>query len=214
MLFILSLLAATLLMTGGSIAAAGDARSGLTPDMVSTFTLRQIRFELKRRHLTCDDCVERDHFLKFLLDHLDAPVDNSVLLMDGASPSSTKRRPERKVAPDDASSLEPEGEQPKRSEPSEEEIEGLYESIMKKKKEEDQLKETLRKAGLDPTKLKGGFGSGWGDGFGGGSFDKWAKEYEKKRRKTDKKKSTGEEKKPAAKKAAAADDDGVISDEM
>ena len=73
---------ALVLEWSGSSAWAQDVRNGLTEDMVRTFSLKQIRFELQRRHVTCDGCVEKEHFLNKLLESLDVPVDKTVLTMN------------------------------------------------------------------------------------------------------------------------------------
>ena len=210
-----SLLVAVALLVMASSVSAQDVRNGLTVDMVRTFSLKQIRFELKRRHILCDGCMEKEHFLNKLLDSLDAPVDKTILTMeDAGSPNFQKsKKPSPKKSSDkdgeEAASV-PEGgagssDKPK---PADVDMEGLYESIMKKKKENDKLKETLRKAGIDPSHV--GTGPGGSDGFGGEAFEKWAKQYEKKRggkggQKAEKKK---------APPPTPVDDDGGISDEM
>lgn len=173
----------------------------VSKEEASAMSLKRVRHELKRRSLKCGDCSEKEHFVAFLLEHMhtsavDATIpefeDLGKTKAEHAEKLSKKANDEAKKSAEDFSDMD---------------MDGFYETMMKKKKDDAKMKETLRKAGIDTSK----FNSFGGDGasmFDSADFEKWAK---KRKGATKKGKQAPA---PEGKKKAPVDDDGAISDDL
>jgi pyruvate/2-oxoglutarate dehydrogenase complex dihydrolipoamide acyltransferase (E2) component len=188
----------------------------LTVEAVDKLPLKEIRKELKARGVACSDCMEKDHFASKLKE----------AIVNKVTPKSKASTPEPT----------PKAEPPKNegatNQMSEEDRQNLLKELRKKRDEQKKMRDALRKAGIDPSTIKG---DGFGNGFGGDAFEKFLEEEEKREalkkgkgkegKGKGKDKSSKEGKGPRsgsskgkkqeeAKPIVTSDDDGAISDEL
>ncbi len=119
-----------------AFAAADDAttaappQASLTDDEIDRMNLKSLRAELKRRGVECGDCLEKEHFRARLREVKDTPVVAEAASQEESKPAAKKEK-------------EPEFD-----------LASLREHFRSQRNKNDEMKEKLRKAGVDTTNMK------------------------------------------------------------
>ena len=134
-----------------------NAPEAVTAEDVESMTLKELRTQLRMRNLVCATCVEKYHFVDFLKEHLaESPVvvDRSTV-EDEQQQKKKKREKVRKPNPQTPDGAK---EPPKKgARPPQEgniDLEELKKELRKKRNENIRLREAMKKAGLDTSKMK------------------------------------------------------------
>ncbi|CUE55402.1 membrane-associated protein, putative [Bodo saltans] len=172
----------------GVVAEGAD----VTPDAtVNAMNMKQLRAALSDRGINCDGCSEKSEYRSRLLANWDLPVKKA--------PTPPPQQPSKE---EDPTALDPDL------------LEQLRSSARKQKREKDDLKAKLRKAGINAEMFDGNDLEGILGGMEG------RKKGKKNNRGGSAKKGKDDDGMPSfasfakQKKAAEAEDDGDISDEL
>lgn len=111
----------------------------LSPDDVARMSLKDIRAALKARRVSCDDCVEKEHFRAKLVEVLAAapPVEEAPQPPTQEDSAPAADEPAATKKPSDDEKLDPEL------------MEQLRSAYRKKKNDKDDIMAKLRKAGIN-----------------------------------------------------------------
>jgi hypothetical protein len=142
-----ALLVSLALLCATALAADFAATEDLAADApeLARMKLAELRYHLRRRGVDeCDDCVEKEHFRQ----RLRAALEEKVEVTRTHEEALAAEKPKKAATP------APNVKTPTPTSMSDDELEGLRETIMKKQKETEQMREAMRKAGLDPNMVK------------------------------------------------------------
>lgn len=107
--------------------------------------LAELRHHLRRLGMdNCDDCVEKDHFRQRL----------KAALASGAQVQATAEEAEAKPRTRHEGTVNRDTGDASTNPIGEDELAGIRDMLRKKKEENDKMKETLRKAGIDPSSIR------------------------------------------------------------
>lgn len=176
------------------LALVASISSALSVDEISKMSLKEIRSELRKRKVSCDDCVEKEHFRVKLQEALTAQPEVSE-----ESASTTEAEDGEKQPGGSGKTRQEKEKEEKKLSPEEEEQ--LFAELRGQGKKEKDLMEKLRKAGIN-AKM-----------FDGNSFADFASK-QKNKKKPFAKKERDQQVKASSPRRTQVDDDGSISDEL